>query len=72
MMKTVKSKFDVTVETHLTRYIANRNKRTGQTWRVVKRYTTERAWSEWDRAIIMNERDERVRIYHYGSCWRAS
>lgn len=66
------------LDEHLTRYIRNRNVRTGQTWRVVERYATggdgrrcavdaNNAW--WQRAVIENEFDTRVRIYHRVSCW---
>jgi hypothetical protein len=67
-----------TLDAHLKRYIVNRNKRTGQTWRVVERYATwgdgrrcavdaDNAW--WQRAVIENEHGKRVRIYHRWTCW---
>lgn len=69
--------FDDT-DAHLTRYIANRNKRTGNTWRVVERYTTD-GYGErvtigayYDRAVIENEHGECIRIWHDVSYWRVA
>lgn len=68
------TKFDNDTERRLTRYIKNRNRRTGQTWIVVKRYVIPRGeWhDEWDRAIIGNECGERIRIFDRGTCWCAA
>jgi hypothetical protein len=63
---------------HLVRYIANRNRRTDNTWRVVERYATtgfdqrctvDAKIAYWQRAIIENENGERVRIYYRYTHW---
>lgn len=67
-------------ETRLLQYIERRNKRTGQTWRVVKRYCTintktgfgARGSYGWERAIIENEHGKRIRMFDYWPNWRMS
>jgi hypothetical protein len=65
-------------DAHLERYINNRNKRTGNTWRVVERYMTNgdgkrvTVYGYYDRAVIENEHGKRVRIWHDVSHWRVA
>ena len=74
--KTYVNKFDLRTEDHLARYLANREKRTGQKWEVKERYFTEGTPPDygcsggWNRALIQAEDGSTLRIYEYGSCWR--
>lgn len=79
--RTTVERFDPQTEEHLTRYLANREKRTGQKWEVVERYNmlavSGTDWRSggydsysWDRALIKAEDGSTLRIYHYGSGWR--
>ena len=70
-------KFDLETEEHLARYLANREKRTGQKWEVVKRYETSGSESSidwrcggWNRALIKAEDGSTLRIYHSGLHWQ--
>lgn len=66
---TERIKFDVESERHLSRYIANRNKRTGKTWVVTRRYETSMHYDGFDndcayqRAIVTANGVD-VRIYY--------
>lgn len=76
--KTQVEKFDLETEEHLARYLANREKRTGQKWEVVERYYTDGTRADgynsggWNRALIKAEDGSTLRIYHYGRSWRMS
>lgn len=79
-------KFDDVVEAHLARYIANRNKRTGKKWSVVRRYKTQTVvgngsgWQpyEYNRAYVAAPDTKPVRIYYPpwarfetdAACWK--
>ena len=54
-----RTKFDDETEQHLMRYIVNRNKRTGKSWVVTRRYET--TW--YARAIVTNG-NINVRLYY--------
>lgn len=77
--ETYVEKFVLETEEHLTRYLANREKRTGQKWEAVKRYHTFGVRSDgrsdgwgWDRAFIRAEDGSTLRIYHVpGAYWQA-
>lgn len=75
------------IDAHLERYIGNRNRRTQQTWHIVKRFVTDgyghtihgdnpvrvRGWG-YHRAVIENDIGKQKRIWYdvYKSCWRVS
>lgn len=61
---------------HLTRYLVNIEKRTGQEWEVLKRYRTlgpdhGRYGNGYDRALLRAEDGSTVRIYYrlWRRCW---
>ena len=71
-------KFDEPKESHLERYIKNRNKRTGQEWVVTRRYMTQTMGAHpsypnptYNRAYIVAPHEKPVRIYYvsWRLCW---
>lgn len=77
-MKQTAEKFDLATEEHLARYLANREKRTGQKWVVVEKYHTSGLRSDgrsdgcgWDRALLKAEDGSTLRIYYYYPHWQA-
>lgn len=68
-MKQNIDRFNLKTEADLARYLANREKRTDQIWKVVKRYYTVNGW---DRALIKAEDGSTLRIYYVpGAYWQA-